>query len=681
MLELAQQLSYYLSVVDGGATSKLVGLGQQLASISMVGNAARATIQSIIQPLNAMGTAWSQREQQLNNVARSLRQYQYVGQSVADINAEITRTMPGATQAQRSARFTEVYNQQFREARNAARGIFGEMTQLAAVLPGETNDYMMAFSQALPHLSRVRGMTDQRAMRLSSYLSAGAISAGIDSGQAARDLVQALTVGAHVTDRSWMEVWSQYARDPRTGRRISTTSDFNRLTIDQKVRVLEDIAAQLQPQMDAVGDSFEALMGTFNSARHEMYLAATEPIFDAWKKVIGATNGVLGSLMVPMSALGQVAARQLVPAFTWLENKIKSFGEGNVTNRFLAFAERLAFAQSRVHEFALGIQATAMAARSGLGRAWRTVSGIYGDKARTFLGGEGSGMHALASAAPMILMRILGVALGPVGWIITSVLTRMFLGGSGGSTLMAGGQGLLMVLSGLVNAGMTLYAAWNTIIDILATIAGALLPPLLTILASVLTNFLNLVAVVANMLLPVLLLMFMGTSAAATVVGIAFELLASWARVVALLFGGISSQGSDMVGTMRRWADAWSRTMTEFREAVYLFLEDLHLISGEERANALRQLHAEANTTPSWFNDLQQTIRDMQNQSNSARTGRAPPTRPQVHQDFRYSRFDITQQFAEGFDPDRVAAVFAGDLEALSEQRLQSGLLPAFTGP
>lgn len=32
-------------------------------------------------------------------------------------------------------------------------------------------------------------------------------------------------------------------------------------------------------------------------------------------------------------------------------------------------------------------------------------------------------------------------------------------------------------------------------------------------------------------------------------------------------------------------------------------------------------------------------------------------------EEFRYSKFDITQKFAEGFDPDRVAAAFAKELE------------------
>lgn len=49
------------------------------------------------------------------------------------------------------------------------------------------------------------------------------------------------------------------------------------------------------------------------------------------------------------------------------------------------------------------------------------------------------------------------------------------------------------------------------------------------------------------------------------------------------------------------------------------------------------------------------------------------------YQDFRGSRFDILQQFAEGFDPERIAATFGNDIANLGERRLQSGLAPAFS--
>lgn len=57
---------------------------------------------------------------------------------------------------------------------------------------------------------------------------------------------------------------------------------------------------------------------------------------------------------------------------------------------------------------------------------------------------------------------------------------------------------------------------------------------------------------------------------------------------------------------------------------------------------------------------------------------KAPKDRPKNNFDFRGSRFDIQQNFAEGFDPDRIAAAFTNDLAGVGERRLSSGLAPAF---
>lgn len=47
---------------------------------------------------------------------------------------------------------------------------------------------------------------------------------------------------------------------------------------------------------------------------------------------------------------------------------------------------------------------------------------------------------------------------------------------------------------------------------------------------------------------------------------------------------------------------------------------------------------------------------------------------------FNNPRFDIRQNFAEGFDPDRIAVAFTRDIVALGETRLQSGLAPIYSG-
>lgn len=57
--------------------------------------------------------------------------------------------------------------------------------------------------------------------------------------------------------------------------------------------------------------------------------------------------------------------------------------------------------------------------------------------------------------------------------------------------------------------------------------------------------------------------------------------------------------------------------------------------------------------------------------------GRPPAERErQPYNDFRGSRFDIKQSFAEGFDPDRIAVAFTNDLATLGERRVQSAFAP-----
>lgn len=51
---------------------------------------------------------------------------------------------------------------------------------------------------------------------------------------------------------------------------------------------------------------------------------------------------------------------------------------------------------------------------------------------------------------------------------------------------------------------------------------------------------------------------------------------------------------------------------------------------------------------------------------------------PAPYNDYRGSRFDIRQNFAEGFDPGRIALAFSTDLAKLGERRTQSGLSPIY---
>lgn len=49
----------------------------------------------------------------------------------------------------------------------------------------------------------------------------------------------------------------------------------------------------------------------------------------------------------------------------------------------------------------------------------------------------------------------------------------------------------------------------------------------------------------------------------------------------------------------------------------------------------------------------------------------AAKERPAFNQNFYNARFDVRQQFAEGYDPDRIAVAFANDIATLGERRMQ----------
>lgn len=55
-----------------------------------------------------------------------------------------------------------------------------------------------------------------------------------------------------------------------------------------------------------------------------------------------------------------------------------------------------------------------------------------------------------------------------------------------------------------------------------------------------------------------------------------------------------------------------------------------------------------------------------------------PADRAGTTNNFPDARFNITQKFAEGFDPDRIAIAFSRDVAAMGERKLQSGFSPVF---
>lgn len=677
MLEVAQQLAYYVSFVDQGATSRLVNFGQQLASVAMIGYSVKNSVEGMLAPLNRIAGQWNQREQQINNITRSLRQYGYVGQSIADINKQINDSMPGATQSERAAAFTAQYNRQFEEGRQMARGTIATMTQLAAVLPGEVNDYMQSYSQNLPYLSRVQGMTTDRAANISSRMTAGGMAGGISGDQVARDLTQFLTVGPHMVDRSWTEVWSNYARNVRTHARL-TASQITAMTPQQRALVAEDIASQLDPIMGATGDSYEALIGTLNSAKHELYLQLTEPIFNEFKNMINATNGLLGRFMERLGAagafFGRLGATQLVKLTATI---------GNLDEKIYKFAM---FTMPRwtgnVTSFASMIGRNAGVLRDYIAPMARGGRGLI---AQQFAAHGGTAGGAATNVLAMVAARYAGMLLGPWGALAAGILTRMFLNGQLNQTFLAIGRAAAFLAPSLIAFASIVSRTFFALSSVVEIILSVLLPIIVTAIGTGLNAVVILVTAAFNLLANVALMVLYPIIMVLSVAFIGFSMVV---QIISALFQalfGVLGTGStttaDFVDALQWVADQLREFAHGLQNDTNYLLHEAGLMSDGEYQASMANLRLGERTTPQWMQDLQAAITNLTRPGAlNGTAGRQPPApRPHANQDFRYSRFDITQRFSEGFSPDRVASAFAEDLSGLAENRLQSGFQPGFS--
>lgn len=705
MLELAQQLSYYLSVVDGGATSKLVSFGQQLASIGIIAQSASASIRGMVAPFQQVAQAWSGREQQINNIARSLRQYEVVGQSIADINDRINRSMSGAPLAERAAAQSAAYRQQFGEARTFARGIIRQMAQDAAILPGEMNDYAQTFAMVYPAAMatasrRVHGHMESRTigeiLRTSNYLTAGAISAGIDAPQASRDIMGMLQGVAGLDNRTWRELVKNYAQ--LNGRRITDASQFNRLRGDQRFAVLQDVSNRLQPLMDATGDSFDAIMGTFTSLKHELYLSITEPVYNAWKNVINATTGQMARLQPQIQRIGDMLMTPVTKALEKLVSVMPKIGD-----RLEAWlgSVPIKLENMRVGAYRLAYQARGMADgvltrffgshpafASHSTHVNADLAKLVGRPTAVFIEQIGHGIKsALIYALPLILLRSVGVALGPVGFLVANLLTRVFtLSGGAGSF-----GSVTQLFSELFSVLAPVIFMFDGFMNMLAIGIAAILPMFF--------SFLSMISgVISGVLLPIMQLFQLAFMGALTLIipalflfavgiNVIYRALSALMRIILIMLGmdesltGINLDITNFAETIRQMTTNAKNWWNELGESIEYLKMELHLISAADFTRTTRS-NRERDYLSNQLDELDRANREIANRVSTYdpnRRGRPENNRPQVHQDFRYSRFDITQKFAEGFSPERVGAAFTSDLEAMANQRLSSGLAPAFT--
>lgn len=665
------------------------GIAAALGSVALAQHLANQAMAAAAAPINTIISLNVQRESQLRSMTNALVAQQAIGgtralQAVADAAArgtgEFTRRQlqEGIRQYQdygdaaegmfrRSATSSGVFTQALRASQQMMR----MMVQDAASLPGEVNDYatamQIASSSVIQAVAGTRNSTTTHVMGLINNVTAAALNAGIDSAQAGRDIMRMMSPGrgqAEIMNRTWTEVIMPYARriganGQATGGQLSA-QQFNAMTGAQRFETLAHVGRQMRDIMNMSADSWDAVVGALNSARDELFRNATSPIYKLIQSGLSRFSSWLNegvetgqSVLQKLERMGNYISTTIAK---WVDPFLTRMGE--LTGRFLPFVQSI-LSSPWTATFVSLIERLAQSVgdlinqflNNPLGALRTIISTINpvfggfldflindGTTARSMMlllieSGLNVGRAMMLAAAPMLMLsQAIGMfwrQLGPMSSILVSALAIVALG------LGA----LAAVVLGVVVVGMML-----------------LVPPI-NAAVTVLTLFADVISAVVSSLR-----------------GLGLVIRAAWEAGT-----GRPRDAANTLMEANAIFDGVSRHMREDFSSALNRLENAF-----DPSVVTRDLMGSMNLSAANDHPFLVQMRALMAQMERAGEGTtltSPRQRAVSHtnNDFRFSRFDITQRFAEGFDPDRIATFFQRDIANAANQRTESGFAPAFS--
>lgn len=527
------------------------------------------------------------------------------------------------------------------------------ITQAAAALPGEAEDYIAVFRAGLPSIQGAMGATIKDAYQFTNKFTAITSVLQIQSDQVARDLPRLLAAekgaaGGH--NITWTRMLPFIKTLP--GAADMTATKFNNMSAAARGALLQQLVngKQFTDMLDAAGNTWDSQIGALASNSRMIVREMTGPLFEGMKGGLKFVNdlfytgtGEATQLTKTIITLGNIVSSRLVDsfksAFVWAQKIGTSLvGVGEKIMQSPAFARLMGGATNmmdtakQVFGDGGGIEAGGLAALGPL------VGGLVDAFARPGL--LESVVAPLGAAFSKLTQLIapfqlaMGAAQGVFGDLFFAVLppiARLFLDIIGPIVDFAGGLLAIgsYIFTTLRPALQSLWAAVGYVIDAVGT---------------VLHNYLRLLG-------GAILWVFNRVKGPLmSVVGFMIKALTTLYNVIAVVVSKLGGELGKLADTLFGPEAADEGGGTDFLAGIKKALDDANK-KGDAQANAEK---AAARNTP------------------AARGG------GKTVQDFRNSRFDITQKFAEGYDPDRIAVAFAQDIGRIGEQRLQSGFEPAF---
>lgn len=646
-----------LSTAAMGLSSGLQAAQMALAVIS-------GPVNTITNNLARVAGIQSKLEERRLSMAGQLSAYDAVGRSTQQISAAVRRGADAGA----------LMTQNFELANTRAGQLMETIQQQAAALPGSAEDYLTVFDSALPSALANTRRSLGEILNTSNLFAAVGVVNQQQIDMVGRDFALMMQ-GMAGQQVNMFRILRPLMHGPNN-RQINSGQQFNALTGEQRYQAITGALSRYSVMMDRFSNTWSTQLGTFQSTILSWQQRTTGPIFQVMKNVLGDINKYLDRITPLVVTIGKQfafwASQGLKDAFSMIQRIGSQLSSGafrflmsDRMTRAAAYMTNLVGSIFSGPSSGGGITAATTAAGGGMGLmggglAFGSFIAMIQNHFDVFLG--------LVDKAGVIFDHLVNTV-----WNVMSIL-GLFT--NVGADVQAG---LLPVLFSITEA----IAAWYEAVSGQALMALKELyyetyPSMRAEIIRVYTQlqqFYNGLSLLYAMNIP---LRFVVEG---------FRMLAGVLRfVVGHLLEMIPSGGfGDTAGAVnmaRRWLQNGFNTDAEQINDP-LFAATTNIATALNKSG--RAINAEA---PEWLNTIRNVFgnidvirKQMTAKTNidGERASRRNQQSPHTNNDFRYSRFDITQKFAEGFDPDRIAAVFARDLEGLAEQRMSSGFNPAFS--
>lgn len=535
---------------------------------------------------------------------------------------------------------------------DVAGKLIGQVAKQTAALPESTGAYVESLKMMLPNVKKALGGSVIEATTAATKMMGQFSALGMGAGEAGFMIMRALGPQGMLMTRGLGGMRILALLQSVKGHANLTAKAFNEMTQPQRAVLLQQALSEMAPVVKSLRDDFSGTTATIHKTLGKMVRLSTVPLFEVMERqmvhvrdLLVDVNGELTPFARQIVAGGQVIAKfvgrqleRVVLLLSYVSGHWETITKQ--TKRYGAvLASLYLVSKSRPLLGAFGV------AGRVAGAAAAPVAGAVAGAA---VGGGvagASGLQALVAGLQALskiflpLALVVGVVAGAVALVSEQWRSFSQIFGVVG-TLVAAFAG------DIFQAVMAVFGTLSTVFKALAGGLGVFLIPMLIVAAAVLRPFAAGLKLVFGALQFVIDLIYQKLKPS-------FDFVYDMFARVAKYLGQFSSDTAKVI-------EGWSKSM-----------EAAGVSKGAPGlpAAAYQDYGPPAPTTEDLLKKLEKSF------------GMPPPGAPggpKVVQDFRNSRFSISQAFAEGFDPDRVGVAFSKQVGRIGEQRLQSGFEPMF---